>query len=67
MHPIFLLKFLFLNLILNSCLVPTFVLMCLQPTFPNWSVFNLKQSMKKLEPHGMELLEQVPVTVFNLF
>jgi hypothetical protein len=47
--------------------VPTFVLICLQPTFPNWSVFNLKQSMKKLEPHGMELLEQVPVTECIVF
>lgn len=32
-----------------------------KPTFPNWSVFNLKQSMKKLEPAGMDLLEQMLV------
>lgn len=30
-----------------------------KPTFPNWSTFNLKQSMKKLEPAGMDLLEQM--------
>jgi hypothetical protein len=28
-------------------------------------VFNLKQSMKKLEPHGMELLEQVTTFIVS--
>jgi hypothetical protein len=59
-----LLFFILFYFILKAYVFHTFVLMCLQPTFPNWSVFNLKQSMKKLEPHGMELLEQVPFIVF---
>jgi len=28
-------------------------------SFPNWTAFSLKQSMKKLEPAGMDLLEQM--------
>jgi len=28
-----------------------------KPTFPNWSTMNLKSSMKKLEPLGLELLD----------
>jgi len=28
-----------------------------KPTFPNWSTMNLKTSMKKMEPAGLELLE----------
>ena len=30
----------------------------IQASFPNWTTFNLKASMKKLEPAGMDLLEQ---------
>ena len=32
-----------------------------QPTFPNWSTMNLKASMKKLEPSGLDLLDQMLV------
>jgi len=30
-------------------------------TFPNWTTINLKNSMKKLEPYGLELLEMMLV------
>jgi len=30
-------------------------------TFPNWSSFNLKSSMKKIDPAGLDLLEQMLV------
>lgn len=30
-------------------------------TFPNWQAFNLKSSMKKIEPAGLDLLEQMLV------
>ena len=33
----------------------------IQPTFPNWSTMNLKASMKKLEPSGLDLLDQMLV------
>jgi len=32
-----------------------------KPTFPNWSTMNLKASMKKLEPSGLDLLDQMLV------
>ena len=32
-----------------------------QATFPNWSSFNLKSSMKKIDPAGLDLLEQMLV------
>ena len=30
-----------------------------QPIFPNWSTMSLKNSMKKIEPAGFDLLEQM--------
>ena len=36
----------------------------LQPTFPNWSTMNLKASMKKLEPSGLDLLDQMLVIMY---
>ena len=32
-----------------------------QASFPNWTSFNLKSSMKKIEPAGLDLLEQMLV------
>ena len=36
-------------------------ILSLQATFPNWQAFNLKSSMKKIEPAGLDLLEQMLV------
>ena len=33
----------------------------IQASFPNWTSFNLKQSMKPLDAAGMDLLEQMLV------
>ena len=32
---------------------------CPQATFPNWQTMGLKNSMKKIEPAGLDLLEQM--------
>ena len=36
-----------------------YIYLFFQPIFPNWSIMGLKNSMKKIEPAGFDLLEQM--------